>query len=143
MPETAQNLQNHTRYVPLFHFVTLGLVTANLVRVGRGLEPFTTDSVLSFGAAVALALLCWYVRAFPLTVQDRVIRLEERLRLQQLAPELAARTDGIAVGQWTALRFASDAEFPELVSAVLDGKLTRSADIKRAIRQWRPDHLRV
>ena len=93
--------------------------------------------------AVALVIMAWFVRAFPVAVQDRVIRMEERLRLEKLAPEVAARMDEFAPAQVTALRFASDAEVPALARDVLAGKLTKPADIKRAIQNWRPDHMRA
>jgi len=76
-------------------------------------------------------------------VQDRVIRLEERLRLARLAPELSARADAVTPAQWAALRFASDAELPALAGEVLAGKLTKPDDIKRAVRAWRADNLRA
>lgn len=140
---SQQNLQNHARYVPLFHFVTFGLVMLNLIRAVRGLLPVTNASLYDAGVAVALVLMCWFLRAFPLTVQDRVIRLEERLRLQALAPDLAPRAGSVTPAQWTALRFAGDAEFPALVRDVLDGKLVKPIDIKRAIKDWRADTLRA
>lgn len=139
----SQNLQNHRRVVPLFHVVTFGLVTANLVRSLWLLLPATKASMYDTGLAVGLVLMTWYLRAFPLTVQDRVIRLEERLRLQALAPDLAQGSGKITTAQWTALRFASDAEFVGLVRDVLDGKLVKPADIKSAVKDWRPDHLRA
>lgn len=140
---SQQNLQNHARYVPLFHFITFGLVMLNLIRAVRGLLPVTNASLYDAGVAVALVLMCWFLRAFPLTVQDRVIRLEERLRLQALAGDLSPRAGSITTAQWTALRFASDAEFPALVRDVLDCKLVKPIDIKRAIKDWRADTLRA
>lgn len=139
----SQNLRNHARYVPLFHFVTFGLVVLNLIRAGRHLVPVTNASLYDAGVALALVLMCWFMRAFPLTVQDRVIRLEERLRLQALASELTPRSAAITPAQWTALRFASDDEFPALVRDVIDGKLVKPIDIKRAIKVWRADTLRA
>ena len=143
MSHPQQNLKNHARYVPLFHFLLFGLAAVNFVHAARKLFPFSADSFYPMVVATALVLMCWYIRAFPLTVQDRVIRLEEMLRLRALAPELAPRMNEIQPDQWTALRFAGDAELPALVREVLAGKLTRSADIKRAIKSWRPDDLRA
>jgi transcription elongation GreA/GreB family factor len=80
----------------------------------------------------------------PLKAQDRIIRLEERLRYQQvLSPALLPQTSALRMGQITALRFAGDDELEELVSAVLAGKLTKSIEIKRAIKNWRADTFRV
>ena len=143
MTQPEQDLKNHARYVPLFHFVLWALVTANFLYAARTLLPFGRESLYRMVVALALALMCWYIRAFPVAVQDRVIRLEETLRVRALAPELAARIGEIRSEQWTALRFASDGEFPALVRDVLAGKLAKPADIKRAIRSWRPDHIRA
>jgi hypothetical protein len=79
-----------------------------------------------------------------LTVQDRLIRLEMRLRLQQvLPPELVARVGEIERPQFVALRFASDAELPDLVREVLTGKLATQRAIKERVRSWQPDYFRA
>ena len=140
---TPQNLQNHARYVPLYHFVLFAILVANLVYAVIRLWHFDVHSLFQFLVAVALVLITWFARAFALTVQDRVIRLELRLRLQSLAPDLTARFDQLAVGQMTALRFAGDDELPALTRDVLDGKLVGSADIKKRVQHWRADHLRA
>jgi hypothetical protein len=141
MPQ--QDFKNHSRYVPLFHFVTVGLLAINFVHAARRLLPFSAESFYPMSLATALILMVWFVRAFPVTVQDRVIRLEEKLRLDKLAPELAVGFDSFSPQQWTALRFASDAELPGLARDVLAGKLTKPDDIKRAVKVWRPDNVRV
>ena len=143
MSQPHQDFKNHRRYVPLFHFVTFGLLAINFAHATRRLLPFSADSFYPMSLATALILLAWYVRAFPVTVQDRVIRLEEKLRLDKLAPDLPVGFDSFTPQQWTALRFASDAELPALARDVLAGKLVKPVDIKRAIQHWRPDHLRV
>jgi hypothetical protein len=85
-----------------------------------------------------------YMRTFPLTVQDRLIRLEMRLRLDRVLPaDLKARIPDLTVSHLVALRFASDAELPALVREVLEGKTTRPKDIKQKIRDWQADHLRA
>jgi hypothetical protein len=94
--------------------------------------------------SLALALLTLFVRTNSLKVQDRVIRLEEKLRFQQLlSPALAQQCGTLTTGQIIALRFAGDDELEELVSAVLTGKLAASKDIKQAIKNWRADTFRV
>jgi hypothetical protein len=143
MTPAPQNLKNHVRYVPLYHFVLVGLVAMNLLHAARTLLPFNQDSLFRFVVAVALILIAVFMRSFPVTVQDRIIRLEEKLRLEKLAPELAVGFDSFSPQQWTALRFASDAELPALARDVLAGKLKKPDEIKQAIRNWRPDHLRV
>ena len=143
MERSTQNLENHVRTVPLYHFVLGALVVANLAYAGARLRHFSMGVLFEFFVAAALALFFWYVRAFPITVQDRVIRLEMRLRLHALAPDLAARLDALGVRQVTALRFAGDDEVVGLTREVLEGKLVSPADIKRRIQHWKADDLRV
>jgi hypothetical protein len=143
MPLPKQGLRNHARLVPLFHFALFALVAGYFFHAARTLLPLSQDSFWRMVVATALLLMMWYVRAFPLAAQDRVIRLEERLRLAEMAPELAVQAGRITSAQWTALRFADDGEFVELVRRVLDGQLTSPGDIKRAIVHWRADHERV
>jgi hypothetical protein len=138
-----QNLRNHARYVPGYHLV-LGILV--FVYAFHALSALIHPSAeTAFGAvlAVALVLMYWYERAFAVGVQDRVIRLEMRLRVREVAPDLAQSFDGLATGQVIALRFAGDDELPELMQQVLDGKLVRPGDIKAAIRHWKPDHQRI
>ncbi|MBZ5685679.1 MAG: DUF6526 family protein [Acidobacteriia bacterium] len=93
--------------------------------------------------AVAMLTLVLKVRLYALKVQDRIIRLEERLRLTQLLSEpLRSRIPELTEGQLIGLRFASDAEVPKLVERALSEKLQRK-DIKKAIQNWRPDYWRV
>lgn len=140
-----QNYSNHARFVPLFHFVTFGILTVNVLWAGYKLvRGFSPNALMALLVAVALVLLAWYCRIFPLTAQDRVIRLEERLRLARLLPaDQQARIDELRPRQLVALRFASDAELPGLVARVLAGELTDPKAIKQAIQNWRADHLRV
>jgi hypothetical protein len=142
--EKPQTFANHTRWDPLYHFFAVPvfflLAIAGMVHfIWRpGLH-----SGLMFVAAVALAVAIAKIRLYALRVQDRVIRLEERLRLTALLPEpLRSRIPELTVAQLVALRFASDAEVPKLVERALSEKLSQS-DIKKAIQTWRPDDWRV
>lgn len=141
----AQNFENHARTVPLFHQVALPILLLNFVwSIYRVVRHFSAESVISLLVAAALVLVAFYSRVFALTVQDRVIRLEMRLRLQQvLPPDLRARIPEFTVGQLVSLRFASDAELPELARKVLDEKLTDRNTIKKLVRDWQPDLLRA
>ena len=144
-----QNYANHAKFVPGFHFVTFGILVINLiwslVRLFWGLPgvPYP-DRLLNVAVAVALGLLAWYLRTFPLKAQDRVIRLEETLRLERLLPaDLKPRIGDLRPSQLIALRFASDEELPDLTRAVLAGEVTGSDEIKKRVRNWRADDFRM
>jgi Family of unknown function (DUF6526) len=141
----TQNFDNHAKFVPAFHVVVLGIFTINLGwSLYRVAHAFSAESVLSLLLAIAFILLALYSRMFALTVQDRVIRLEMRLRLLQVLPaELRPRISEFNVNQLVALRFASDAELPALAKKVLDEKLNDRKAIKKMIRDWQPDFLRA
>jgi multisubunit Na+/H+ antiporter MnhF subunit len=141
-----QNLANHPRTVPLFHFFILPALTLNIgwsiYRLVHGRH--WADGIIGVLTAAALLLLALFARMFALTVQDRVIRLEERLRFERLLPEdLRARIAEFTVGQFVALRFASDAELPALARKVLSSNLTDRKAIKQLVQNWRADHLRA
>jgi Family of unknown function (DUF6526) len=141
----AQNFENHTKLVPAFHFFVLPVLAINLVwSIYRAWNFFSTGTVISALLAAALVLMALLGRMFSLTVQDRVIRLEMQLRLQNvLPPDLRVRIAEFNVGQLVSLRFASDAEVPELARKVLDEHLTDRKAIKKLIRNWQPDLLRA
>jgi Family of unknown function (DUF6526) len=141
----SQNFANHTKIVPPFHFVVLGIFTINLGwSIYRIAHAFSAESVISLLLAIAFILAALYGRLFALTVQDRVIRLEMRLRMMQLLPaDLRTRIPEFTVNQLVALRFASDGELPALARKVLDEKLTDRKTIKQMIQNWEPDFLRA
>jgi hypothetical protein len=141
-----QSFANHTKYVPPFHFYVLGVLALNFGwSIYRWkMSEFHIDGLISVLLAAALILLAFYSRIFALTVQDRVVRLEERLRYERLFPgDLRPRIGEFTVGQIVSLRFASDAELPSLARKVLDEKLTDRKAIKRLIKTWKPDYLRA
>jgi len=149
--KTPQTFANHTRWDPAFHFFlapvfVLGLILSLVHFFAHLVHSDFRENFHAFLLillAVALLLLVFKVRLYALKVQDRVIRLEERLRLTQLLPEpLRSRIPELTVEQLCGLRFASDAEIPKLVERALNEKLSR-ADIKKAIKTWRPDYWRV
>ena len=141
----TQNFENHAKFVPAFHNFILGIFVINLVwSVYRLIHVFSAESAISLLLAIAFILLAFCSRIFALTVQDRVIRLEMRLRMQQLLPdELRTRIPEFNVSQLVALRFASDAEQPVLAKKVLDEKVNDRKAIKKMIRDWQPDLLRA
>jgi hypothetical protein len=141
-----QNLANHTRVFPPFHFFVLPMLLINLVshiyRVVR--EGVSIAGIGGILLALALAVGFLSCRLFSLAVQDRMIRLEEQLRYMRLLPaDLQTRVGELSVGQIVSLRFASDAELPVLTRKVLDGKIQNRKAIKQMIQNWRPDHLRA
>jgi hypothetical protein len=142
--KTPQTFANHTRWDPLFHFFALPvfLLTAIGMVVLFIWHPGWHSAAI-FVVSVAAAILALKTRTYSLKVQDRVIRLEERLRLATLLPEpLRARIPELSEGQLIAIRFASDAEVTKLVERALKEKLSRT-DIKKSIQTWRPDNWRV
>jgi hypothetical protein len=144
---SEQNLKNHGRYDPPVHIV-LGLVLlANLVfAVFHLIRHWDTAPIASsWFLVLSLAVFIPFVklRAYPLKVQDRVIRLEERLRLQALAPaEWHSQIYRLTEDQLIGLRFAADDEVVELAKQALEHNLTRK-QIKERIQSWRADNWRV
>ena len=139
-----QNYANHTKWVPLFHYVAMPLLVINLVLSLRGLlDAITVESLNRVGMAVGVVLALLFARVLALKAQDRVIRLEERLRMERLLPDdLKPRIDDVSTAQCVALRFAGDDELPALVRRALDEKADQKT-IKQAIKNWRPDYQRV
>jgi hypothetical protein len=151
MAETPQSYAHHTRWDPLFHFFmapvfVLALILTLIHFFAHFLHSDFRDNFHAFlliVLAAALLVTVFEIRLYSLKVQDRVIRLEERLRLTQLLSEpLRSRIPELTISQLVALRFASDAEVPKLVDRALKEKLSR-ADIKKSIQTWRPDDWRV
>src|SRR6478672_5391462 len=140
----AQNLKNHGRLDPLFHIFLFAVYLANIVYASFHLyrQPSLSSGwymVLSLVVIVPLVK----IRTYPLKVQDRVIRVEERLRLQALAPqEWHTHLYRLSEDQLIALRFAGDDEVVGLAKETLEQKLNRK-QIKERIRSWRPDDWRV
>jgi hypothetical protein len=146
-----QTLANHSRWDPPYHFYALPILALGLLfalihffaHITHGDMRDHIHALLGILLAVALLLVAAKARSYALRVQDRVIRLEERLRLTQLLSEpLRSRIPELTEDQFCGLRFASDAEIPKLVERALNEKLSR-ADIKKAIQNWRPDYWRV
>jgi hypothetical protein len=143
--EKQQTYQNHVRWYPLVHFVITPLLAFHFIWVAVTLYLYPSwDRTEYLLLAIVLILLSFAARLQPLTVQDRVIRLEEKLRYYKLLPQdVAEKAAGLAPGKMVALRFAPDEELPELVQKVLNGELNSGKDIKTAIQNWRADHLRA
>jgi hypothetical protein len=144
--EKPQNLKNHVRVVPQYHmfvfpvlFVNIGWTIYRLVKF-----PISFGTVFEVFLAVALLLLALYARVFALTVQDRVIRVEMRLRLAEILPaDLRPRISEFTVAQLVSMRFACDAELPALARKVLDDKMSDRKAIKQLVKDWQGDYVRA
>lgn len=144
MTETEQSFKNHVKLDPWFHFflgpLSFVLFIWSLVNL---YNHRASQSILISAGFLLLVVLIFKVRIYSLKVQDRVIRLEERLRLNALCDDQArSRIGQLTEGQLIALRFASDAEVPVLARRALDEKLAPK-QIKEAVKNWRADHFRV
>lgn len=140
----GQSFSNHARLDPLFHFFLLPVVSVYLVVAARRLY-LHPDFGSGFGVVCAFAIVVGVlkIRTYSLKVQDRLIRLEERLRMRDVLPaELQPRVAELSESQLVALRFGSDGELAGLVKRALDEKLSNK-QIKQAIAVWRPDTFRV
>jgi hypothetical protein len=144
MAAQQQTFANHAKVVPAYHYFTFGLIA---VYFFYRLYLLVTAASLANGmgvvAATALLMVFFWARIFALRVQDRVIRLEMHLRVLHLAPDLSPSFGEFTVDQLCALRFASDAELPELARKVLAEKLGNRSAIKKMIRDWQADHARA
>jgi Family of unknown function (DUF6526) len=141
-----QNFANHVRWVPGFHYFVMPVMTLNFGwsiyhwKVAR----FSLDGFVGVLTAAALFMLMFYARTFALKVQDRVIRLEERMRLEKLLPaDLKPRIEEFTSGQLVAMRFACDAELPAIARKVLTDNIRTGKTIKQMVQNWRSDYLRA
>jgi hypothetical protein len=140
-----QNFKNHRRFIPLYHFVVFAILAVNVIYAVLQLVRFPSwERGLAFAVAFALLCLFFFARDFPLAVQDRLIRLEMRLRLREVLPaDLRGRIDELSRNQFVALRFASDAEMADLVREVLTNKIDNKDEIKKRIKKWEADDFRA
>ena len=145
MSNSTQSYQNHVRWLPPFHFFVMPVLLINFINQVRHLwqapSLSTTWGVVLAAAFLTLALLA---RIMALSVQDRVIRLEMRQRLQQILPaDLKPKINDLTRQQLVCLRFAGDEEMPELMRQVLAGNLSSSKAIKTSVKNWQSDFLRA
>ena len=145
MNNQKQSFENHVRLVPPFHFGVLPILLVNLVwSLYQLVKAFSWPTVLGTLMALAFIGMALFARAFALTVQDRVIRLEMRLRLEKLlSADLKARIPDLTPDQFISLRFAGDEELPALVRELLDKNITDRKEIKRRVKNWQADQLRA
>jgi amino acid transporter len=144
--QSEQSYATHRRWFPLFHFVVIPLLTLNVIAriVYLVRHPGAKLNWWEVVVAIALLLFGFAARIMVLTVQSRVIRLEERLRLQRVLPEeLRGRVGELRTSQLVALRFCADEDLPDLCRAVLSGEVREMDEIKKRVKNWRPDWLRA
>ena len=143
MAEKTQSFSSHTRWNVMYHFIVAPLALLNVYAQFR--HAYHAGDRFSWWnaiLAIALLLLVLVARTMVVTVQDRLIRLEVQLKLRELGVP-AADIKRITVRQCVGLRFASDAELPDLVKRVLSGELTEQKAIKAAIKDWQADWQRA
>ena len=145
MPSQPQTYANHKRVYPLFHLFVSPILIANFaLRLVDAIQEPSFGSAWAAIVAAALYGLAFAARHMALILQNRLISLEQRLRLAQVLPDdLRGRAGELKLGQLIALRFASDAELPDLTRRCLAGEFATNDDIKRAVKDWRRDTLRV
>ena len=141
-----QNFSNHVRWVPGYHFFVMPAMALNFGWSIYRLKTanFSLDAFVGLLVAAGLVGLTLYARLFALSVQNRVIRLEERMRLEKLLPaDLKPRIEEFTSGQLVAMRFACDAELPALARKVLTDNIREGKAIKQMVQNWRADYLRA
>jgi len=145
MAERAQDISNHRQWRPIYHFFTVPLYLFYLGwALQRAIANPGMDSWFALLGAVALALVALVGRLQALKVQDRVIRLEERLRLAEILPaDLQPHIGRLRASHLIALRFASDEEAPALVREIVANPAISSREIKQRIKHWRADWFRT
>jgi|SRR6185369_14235231 len=145
MPPEVQSYASHRRFHPLFHFFAFPVLAINFI-VHLYLLWRMPSLLMVWSCVVAAALVAtvFLARYYSLRQQDRIIRLEERLRLQSLLPEeLRFRINELRTSQLVGLRFCSDEELADATRAVLAGEVKSQAEIKQRVKQWRADHHRI
>jgi hypothetical protein len=144
MAASSQSYASHRRWLPAYHFFVIPVLLINAVVVlMRTVKDPSGSGVLAALVAIALLIGMLAARTMPLRAQDRLIRMEERTRIAQLAPGDQKAVYALSESQLVGLRFAPDDEVPELVRRIQSGELKSQSDIKRAIKNWRADHFRV
>ena len=145
MSDSVQSFENHAKMVPAYHYVAAALlILPTLYYAYLAATDFSAERLVFLLFCVGVVMAAFFARVFPLGVQDRVIRLEERLRMEQILPDdLRGRIAEFRTEQLIGLRFASDEELADLSRRVLDQGMTDRKSIKQAVKSWRADHQRI
>ncbi len=145
MSGAPQNLSTHRRWFPAFHFVVLPILTIHVVLAAWHAYRIPTRwNMWTVVVAVALFVFTFAARVMALTVQDRLIMLEQRLRMKTVLPDaLHSRIGGLTRKQFVGLRYAGDGELAGLVERCLSGELKTDEDVKKQVKDWQPDWVRA
>ena len=145
MATIPQSYESHARLVPMYHFVSIGLIAVYVLwSLYVVATAFSVAALMSLLFAIGVMMVGLFARIFPLGVQDRVIRMEERVRLERLlGPEHRDAIHGMDTNLLIGLRFASDGEAVELFHAVLREGISDRDEIKKRVKRWRADHQRI
>ena len=140
-----QNYKNHVRWHAPQHFILTPILLVNFIyAIVRLIQEPNIDRAEFLLLSIGLVIMGVLVRINALRVQDRLIRLEEKIRYEKILPaDLLPETNGLSQSQINALRFASDEELPGLIRRTLDGEFQKTDEIKRAVTDWCGDYLRV
>jgi uncharacterized membrane protein YciS (DUF1049 family) len=140
-----QSYENHARLVPMYHFVSFGLIAVYVLwSLYVVVTAFSLASLMSLLFSVGVIIAMFFARVFPLGVQDRVIRLEEKLRLERLLGlERRDAISGMDAELLIGLRFASDGEVSDLFNAIVTEDITDRDEVKKRVTSWRADHQRI
>ncbi len=141
----AQTYATHRKWVPLWHYIATPIALLGLIKslydLRFGMDLHAIEKVVFM---VGFAATAYLARQSAVTVQNRLIRLEERLRLQSVLPDgMRGRIVELSTSQLIGLRFAVDGELAGLVERCLSGELKGAEQVKKEIRTWRPDELRA
>ncbi len=145
MANKEQSFKKHAKFILGFHGAAFALLLVFEVwALGEAIDNPSRDTIPFAALGIGALLLFLYTRTFANGNQDRIIRLEERLRMRELLPaDMHDRINEFTTDQLVALRFASDAELPELAKRVLAEGISDRKSIKQLVKDWRPDHHRV
>ena len=145
MSSVPQSFENHAKFVPMYHLGAFGPIAIYILwSLYVVVTAFSLASLMSLLFAIGVIITFFFARVFPLGVQDRVIRLEERLRLERLlGPEQRDAISGMDTELLIGLRFASDGEVANLFNAVVDESITDRSEVKKRVTSWRADHQRI
>jgi hypothetical protein len=140
-----QNLDNHAKFVPMFHGVAFGLIAVyTLWSLYVAVTSFSFGALMSLLLGVGVVIVMLFARLFALGVQDRVIRIEERDRLERiLGAEKRDAIQGMSTDLLIGLRFASDGEVADLFNAIISEGIADRAEVKKRVKNWRADNQRI